>query len=195
MDEKEQIAKAASGDIAAFESLIRAYESRIYNIVIKQLGNEEDAGDVTQETLLKIYRALPAFKQESRFSTWIYRIAINACYDFLRTRTRRARLEEQRLDADSDRFAILPAGEESQPEHQLEQKQRKQALYQALDQLSPEQRLMIILRDIQGFSYEEIAAITTLPAGTVKSRISRARSALRQRLLEGNFFDRQTSKE
>ena len=84
MEEEKWLEQAIKGDIPAFEALIRAYEGRIYHIALKALGNAEDAGDATQETLLKIYRFLPDFKGQSRFSTWVYRIAVNTCYDFLR---------------------------------------------------------------------------------------------------------------
>lgn len=196
MEEEKWLEQAIKGDIPAFEALIRAYEGRIYHIALKALGNAEDAGDATQETLLKIYRFLPDFKGQSRFSTWVYRIAVNTCYDFLRQNARRKRAQDDDLAEDMPRLSRLAGDKAEQPEQMLEQKLRKKALDQAIARLSPEHRMMIILRDIQGLSYARIAAITSLSEGTVKSRLSRARRALRRRLLrEGTFFETGPSKE
>lgn len=178
--------KAQKGDVEAFEELICAYEHRIYNIAYKMMGNPEDAMDVAQEALLKIYKSLKKFKNQSTFSTWVYRVAMNTCLDELRKKKRGFLL----LMNDTEGYGngIVDSSSDSLPEVSYERKERLKSLQNAIQELIPDYKSVIILRDIQGFSYEEIAEILHCPLGTVKSRINRARTELRKKLSEfGNI--------
>ncbi len=178
--------KAQKGDVEAFEELICAYEHRIYNIAYKMMGNPEDAMDVAQEALLKIYKSLKKFKNQSTFSTWVYRVAMNTCLDELRKKKRGFLLLMN--DAEGYGNGIVDSSSDSLPEVSYERKERLKSLQNAIQELIPDYKSVIILRDIQGFSYEEIAEILHCPLGTVKSRINRARTELRKKLSEfGNI--------
>ena len=178
--------KAQKGDIEAFEELICAYEHRIYNIAYRMMGNPDDAMDVAQEALLKIYRSFKKFKNQSTFSTWIYRVTVNTCLDELRKKKKGFLLHLN--DEEGSGKDIMDSSSDSLPEVSYERKERLKSLQKAILELVPDYRSVIVLRDIQGFSYEEIAEILHCPLGTVKSRINRARAELRKKLSEfGNI--------
>ena len=188
MNEQTLVAQAQQGDARAFEELVRAYEGRIYAVALRWTNHREDALDISQEVFLRVYRFLGSFDSRSSFSTWIYRIAVNACKDFS---ARRARLQEQpleRSDGEESYETALP-DDRYDPEAVYADKERGELLRQAIAALPDEHREMILLRDVRGLSYREIGAILGLEEGTVKSRISRAREKLRLSLTEnGNFF-------
>ena len=185
MTEKELIRAAGRGDEGAFEELVRAYEKRVYHLALRMCGNEEDAYEVAQEAFLGAWKGLRFFRGESSFSTWLYRLTSNAAIDFLR-RQRRQGADGPSLD-DEDTFVEV-ADPSPSPHQQAETLELRQALVQGLDTLSPEHRQVLLLRELQGLSYEEIAACLELDLGTVKSRIARAREKLRKYLLSsGNF--------
>ena len=185
MTEKELIRAAGRGDEGAFEELVRAYEKRVYHLALRMCGNEEDAYEVAQEAFLGAWKGLRFFRGESSFSTWLYRLTSNAAIDFLR-RQRRQGADGPSLD-DEDSFVEV-ADPSPSPHQQAETLELRQALVQGLDTLSPEHRQVLLLRELQGLSYEEIAACLELDLGTVKSRIARAREKLRKYLLSsGNF--------
>ncbi len=178
--EKNLLERAKSGDIAAFEQLIESYQRKIFNIAFRMLGNYDDAGDLTQEVLIRIYKSIRSFKEQSSFSTWIYRITTNVCLDELRKRKNKKVVsldDEIRLE-DGEMKRQIESGDPS-PEETVETEELKKFVDDSIAQLSEEHRMVIVLRDIQGFSYEEIAEIIKCPAGTVKSRINRARQALK----------------
>lgn len=191
--EKSLLERAKSGDIAAFEQLIESYQKKIFNIALRMLGNYDDAGDLTQEVLIRIYRSIKSFKEQSSFSTWIYRITTNVCLDELRKRKNRKVIsldEEIKLD-DGDMKRQIESDEPT-PEETAEAEDLRKIVNDAIERLNEEHRIVIVLRDIQGLSYEEIAEVLKCPEGTVKSRINRARQALknilaskRELLLEG----------
>jgi len=180
--------KAASGDMDAFETLIVQYEKLIYNIAWRIMGNAEDAKDIAQEAIIKIYRNLAACKSLDLFKAWAAKITHNTCMDELRRRKNKATesydamLEEGRADADI-RGVELGSSVSDSPEAALMQKELQGIIADGLGKLSDEHRALLVLRDVQGISYEEIADITNLPLGTVKSRISRGRSNLKRILL------------
>ena len=188
MTEQELVARAKAGDDHAFAQLMQNNETRIYNLTLRMTGNPEDAMDLTQDAFLNAWRGLKFFKGDSAFSTWVYRLASNACIDFLRRRKRRTDISapmptyeeaDSQPDIPDDRF---------HPEQELERQELRRAVLNGLEQLSPEHRQVLVMREINGLSYQEIADILDLEAGTVKSRIARARISLRKRLLEdGNF--------
>ena len=195
-EERALVQQAKAGSTTAFEALVTAYEGKIYNLTLRYLGNREDAMDASQEVFLRVFRFLPGFQEESGFSTWIYRIAVNVCKDFLAQRAKRT---EQPLEYqnDEEESRILDiADDRYRPEELAEQGELKALLAEAILTLPEQQRQMIIMRDVQGLRYEEIGEILSLELGTVKSRISRAREKLRKKLLQnGNNLGYLPSKE
>lgn len=191
-DEKTIVEKAKNGDERAFEALVTQYERLVYAVALKLLGNEHDAQDAAQETFIKLYRNLPSFRGESKFSVWLYRLANNVCIDILRKKS----VPTVSLSEDEDGGRLnIPDGRFS-PENELEKKQLRQAVDRALKSLPEPYRQALVLREMAGRSYEEIAQVLDIDIGTVKSRIFRARRRLCAILIEdGNFFDGDPSKE
>ena len=182
--ERQLVEQAAAGDNDAFERLVTQYEKMVYSIAFRMAGNEEDALDLSQETFIKVWKSLPFFKFEASLSTWVYRIAVNVCLDFLRQQKRRRFTtiseDEIRLEL-PDRSQDL----ESTVLDRVEQKE----LIAALATLEPEFRAPLAMSAITGMSYREIAEALDIQPGTVKSRVSRARERLRKKLSEhGNRF-------
>lgn len=158
-----------------------AYEGPVYRLALRMCGSAEDAREVAQDAFLAAWRGLPAFRGDSRFSSWLYRLTTNAAIDFLRRE--KHHLGNLPLEEAPER----PAPQ--QPELLAEQREQQEALQRALDHLSSEHRQVLLLRVVQQMSYDEIAQALSLEIGTVKSRISRARRQLREILLrQGNFF-------
>lgn len=189
-EEQTLIRLAKAGDEPAFEALVTAYEARLYQLAFRYLGHREDALDAVQETFLRVYRFLGGFQEKSSFSTWIYRIAINVCRDLSLQRSRRAEQPLERGEGEEPSPAELLPDLRYAPETRLEQLELQQAILQGLRALPRAQKEILLLREVQGLSYEEIGAALSLGPGTVRSRIARAREALRKKLLQsGNIFD------
>lgn len=181
--EKLLIGKSKSGDTDAFERLIGQYEKRAYNIALRIMGNEEDAKDMAQEALIRIYKSIKDFKEQSSFSTWLYRIVTNVCLDELRKRKNIKTVPADGMIETEDGEMHLEVCIDSEtPEAVYEKRERKELIVNTIGELNEEHRSVIVLRDIQGFSYEEIAVMLDLSLGTVKSRINRARHALKDKL-------------
>lgn len=174
-DELSLVRQAARGDAAAFELLMRQHEGRMYAVALRMCGNREDAQDCTQEAMLRIFRALHNFKGQSSFSTWVYRVTMNTCLDELRRRKVRTSTS---LDSLLD-TGWAPTDESDTPEHHSLRSEQRRMLEKAIASLPEDMKAAIVLRDIQGFSYDEIAAILEANVGTIKSRISRGREKLR----------------
>ncbi len=169
----------------AFEQLVQAYQGKVFNIALSIMGNRADADDAAQEAFIKIYRSIGAFHFHAQFSTWLYRVATNVCLDCLR---RRKRAGAASLDGgeDGEEAAQLQVPDTGPtPEEAYGEKETVLLVRQAIGKLHAEHQKVIILRDINGLSYEEIAKIERCSVGTVKSRISRARNNLKK-LLEKN---------
>jgi RNA polymerase sigma-70 factor (ECF subfamily) len=167
------------GDEAAFEELILKYQDRIYNLCRHMLGNAHDAEDAAQDTFLKAYQSLKDFRPNASIYTWLYRIATNTCLDY---KKRPFFASLFRKSNEGDEFVSEPSSHWPSPEKLYESKQIGLALHNSIRKLSPKLRTAIILKEIEGLSYEEIAGILEVSTGTVKSRISRAREELKQRL-------------
>jgi RNA polymerase sigma-70 factor (ECF subfamily) len=182
--ERQLIKRSQKGDAAAFEELALAYQQRIYNLALRVLNQAEDAADVTQEVLLKVYRSLPKFRGEAAFSTWIYRITVNACRDILR---RGYKQKEGLLDfgeGGEDEDSRREVADYSQlPEDILLERESGQYLQALIAGLNPTYRLAVTLREISGLGYQEIAATLNISLGTVKSRLNRARHCMKEQLL------------
>lgn len=180
--EKLLIRKSKAGDIEAFEQLVHSHEKRAYNIALRIMCNEEDAKDMTQEALLRVFRSIGSFKEQSAFSTWLYRIVTNVCLDEIRKRKNdKAIASDNIVDLSSREMTNGTAAEEI-PERAYERLEQRQIIGEAIKELNEEYRSVIVLRDIQGFSYEEISMILDCSSGTVKSRINRARNILKDKL-------------
>ncbi len=179
-DEQLTIKRATQGDAQAFEQLMRAHEGRMFAVSLRMCGNREDALDCTQEAMLRIYRAMGNFKGQSSFATWVYRITMNTCLDELRRRKVRTSAS---LDALLD-TGWSPSDEDDTPERHSIASEQRRTLEQAIAGLPEDMRAAIVLRDVQGFSYEEIATMLSANVGTIKSRISRGREKLREVLLK-----------
>lgn len=190
MDVEEQvwISQSAAGDAHAFAHLVERYEKTVYHHALRLVGSREDAADVTQEVFWKAWRALPSFRKESSFSTWLYRLTDNACLDLLRREKKRRGDTSLETDEGLSLAQQLPHPAPSPQDH-VEAQERQAALEQGLAQLSEEHRRILVLREISGLSYQEIGSILGLSDGTVKSRLARARMALANYLRKtGNFF-------
>ncbi len=187
MTEQELIHSARKGDSMAFGELMQAHQDKIYTLCYRMTGNAEDAADLTQEVFLSAWRSLSRFQEQSSFGTWVYRMATNASIDFLRREKRRQVLSMTMEEDSEERQAQVP-DERYSPHRLLEQKEARQAVADALAALSPEHRQVLVLREMEGLSYQEVGQLLDLEEGTVKSRIARARLALRDFLIKsGNF--------
>ena len=177
--EGELVQQSKDGDLDSFNQLVERYQGRVYNLTLRMLGTPQDAEDVTQETFVLAWKAIHSFKGGT-FRTWLFRIASNACTDLLRSRQRRKADSSDSLSAE---YNSLPSSTES-PEEYILREELSRLINQNLLSLPEERRLVLILADLQGFSYEEIAQITNSSIGTVKSRLSRGRANLRDLLLK-----------
>lgn len=184
------VRKVLDGDANAFETLVLEYEKNVYNIALRMTGNSEDAADMTQEAFIKAYNSLQSFRGDSKFSVWLYRIVSNVCLDFLRSRNRRPTVSLSVEDDDGEDTQLDVADDSQSPELLLDRKLTRESVRRGLDSLPPDYRQILLLREIQGLSYDEISQALGLEVGTVKSRIFRARKRLCTFLIDdGNISD------
>ena len=190
-DQENAVIRAViGGDVDAYEALVREYEKNVYNLALRMTGNSEDAYDMSQEAFLKAYNSLPSFRGDSKFSVWLYRIVSNVCLDFLRSRTRKPTVSLSTENDEGEEVELDIADEEQTPEKELDRKLTRDAVQRGLKSLPAEHREILLLREIQGLSYEEISEALGLEVGTVKSRIFRARKKLCAFLIQdGNIPD------
>ena len=191
MNERELIARLQKRDEAAFEELIRQYEKKVYTLCFRMCGNSEDTEEAAQDAFLALWRGIDRFRQESSLSTWIYRLATNACIDTLRRRKK----QSGSVSLDDEELFVDAVDTSPQPQETVEHREAQKLLQKGLSALPEEYRKVLILREIEGLSYTEIAESASIELGTVKSRISRGRSLLRNFLSgNGNFFEIASSK-
>jgi RNA polymerase sigma-70 factor (ECF subfamily) len=176
-DEEELIQLALEGQSAAFETLVLRYQDRLYTAMISIVGNADEAEDVVQESFIQAYLKLDTFQQNSRFFTWVYRIAFN--YALARRRRKRGvvSLEESRENTGND-----PVANGESPDDRMSRHEDAQLVHQALALLSEDHRSILVLREMEDLSYEEIADVLSISIGTVRSRLNRARAALKLQL-------------
>ncbi len=184
------IHKAAGGDEAAFSAFVRLTEKTVWRYVYHLVKNSEDAYDVSQETYLKLWKSLRQYRGDCTPTTWLLRIAQSCAVDFLRGKSKRIALPLTTQDKDGEEMTLDTPDPDiaASPEASFAQKQAREAIREAVSQLPEEQRDIIVLRDFDGRAYEEIAAILGIELGTVKSRLSRARNAIKKILIARNFF-------
>lgn len=188
MNEQELLSACRRGDEAAFETLVHLHENKVYTLCRRMCGNEDDALEASQDAFLAAWRGLPSFRGDAAFSTWLYRLASNACIDVLRRR-------RESLSLDDADLALNPADPSPTPEQAAERAETRALVREGLAQLPEDYRQALVLRELQGMSYAEIADSLGVELGTVKSRISRARGLLKNYLLSGgNFFADGSSK-
>lgn len=185
LTERRLIERAKKGEADAFNQLMERYSRTIFNIGLQMLGDREDASDMTQETMIKVYRALPRFRGDSAFSTWVYRIMVNTCRDFLRSASRRHEVPFSDFgeEEDDQPFYDIP-DLSAQPERLYIEGEDERYLQDLIQDLKPTYRLAVALRELGGLSYQEIADAGNVSIGTVKSRLNRARAAMRDQVLK-----------
>lgn len=183
LDEQVLIEKASEGDADAFEILVERYEKGVYNLAYRLIPDRDDAMDITQEVFLKAFQALPKFRGDSRFSTWLHRVCVNACLDFLR---RKQRTQTYSLDEPinlKESSVVREVRDDSgSVEDVIETKSLTESVLMALNSVDEAHRTVIVLSDIRGYSYQEIADMLGISIGTVKSRLHRGRMAIRKLL-------------
>jgi RNA polymerase sigma-70 factor (ECF subfamily) len=184
LEEARIIKRAKNGSESDFETLILSCQGKAYSIAYRYLNNQEDAMDALQESFIKAYRSLATFKGNSSFQTWIYRIVVNTCYDILRKKKSRIQADSLYKTDGDDEYMIEVPDQDKGPEDLAIDQEESRDIFRVLEMLPLDQKEIILLRDVEGYSYEEIVDILSINMGTVKSRISRARLRLRELYLE-----------
>lgn len=191
--EEKLIARLKRRDEAAFNELIKLYQGRIFRLVFRMLGDRAEAEDLAQEVFITVFKSIDGFRGESKLSTWLYRVATNHSKNRIKYLQRRARGKNQEFDEIAEHDALAsatmnPTAPIPRPDHMVEAYEKEKILQDAIAWLDEEHRALIVLRDIENLTYDQIQDITGLAEGTVKSRLHRARHALREkvkRLSEG----------
>ena len=174
-DSAEFVSRLRTGDPRAFEELVRTQQHRVYGLALRMLGNAAEAQDVAQEAFLRAHRGLADFRGDARLSTWLYSIVSRLCLNRLAG-------SERRLARHGDETLARLADASPRPDQALERGELEEALHRAITELPEERRIVVVLRDVEGLAYEEIAEVLTLPVGTVRSRLHRARLDLKEKL-------------
>lgn len=178
--DQQLVADCLSGRVDAFAELIRPYQDRVYNTLVRMTGNAEDAAELFQEAMIRVYRGLPLYHGDSSFYTWLYRIALNVAF----THRRRQRPRTVSVERSWERQGVelaAPEGHEK-PGRGMELAETRSIIETALAQLAEPFRAVLVLKDIEGFRYEQIAEVLDIPVGTVRSRLHRARCEMREKL-------------
>jgi RNA polymerase sigma-70 factor (ECF subfamily) len=181
------IRRLVARDEAAFTELVQLYERRVFALVFRMLGNRHEAEEITQEVFVQVFRAIHRFRGEAKLSTWLYRVGVNLCKNRIKYHARRGSMTHQDYDAIAEASSGgaaegVSVGTVERPDELVEGIQLEAIVKRALAQLEPDFRELVVLRDVEDLTYEEIAEVTGLRRGTVKSRIHRGRQQLRQRV-------------
>ena len=186
LGDAELVKAFQAGDTASFDALVLNHKHRVFNLCYRFLGEYQEANDSAQETFVKVYRSLTGFRFKSSFSTWLYRIAVNTCLNRLKSLEYRSRRKMVRLDNPGGHEGLAGSmalrDETPSPLNELERRERSALIQKAIASLPVEQKTVVVLRDMEGLSYEDIARVTGYRLGTVKSKLARARLELRERL-------------
>lgn len=179
------IERLAARDERAFNDLVEAYEQRVFRLLFRMLGRRDEAEDMAQEVFVQVFKAIGTFRGESKLGTWIYRIAVNLCKNRIKYLSRRHTGEEDELEAAAERAPLdggkgVTFGETSRPDHLLEGIEVERIVKECITELDADFREVLVLRDVEDLTYEELCEVTGLPDGTVKSRLHRARSMLKK---------------
>jgi len=172
----------------AFSLLVERYQKMLYTVAYRFLGNTEDASDAAQEALVRVFKNLQGFRGQCSFKTWLQHIIANVCRDALRRQRRRPAVSLDGLQDNEKSSWELPDGNTNSPEEVVLNREGRDYLHKIIQSLSPEYRMVVIMRDVQGFSYDEIAKSLNCSVGTIKSRLSRARQVLRRLIAQRELF-------
>ncbi len=184
ISDEQLVMRAKRGDTDAFGELVARYEHRIFNLAYRMMGDPEDGADMAQEAFLRAFKALRGFRGDASFSTWLYRVASNVCLDELRRRGRRGEVSlDAPLTTEQGQLRREVPDTAAGPAEVVERREAEALVHRALGLLPDDHRLVVLLRDIEGLSYGELAEALGCPVGTVKSRLNRARAKLRELLL------------
>ena len=179
VNEAEIIRQCQAGDSNSFDLLVQEHYTRVYNTAVRMLGDMDRAADATQAAFVRAFSSLRSFRGEASFATWLYRIVVNVCLDELRDAAKQPAGLTFVADDDEPQERSLP-DEQADPARQAARHERQAVVHEALQQLAPEQRMVLVLYDLNGFSYQEAAQVLEIPVGTMKSRLNRARNALKE---------------
>lgn len=182
MTDRELIKQCKHGDRDAFTEIMRKYQNLVFGMAYNLLSDYQDAEDATQDTFIKAYKSIASFKGDSAFTTWLYVICRNSCNDILRKRQKHSAVSSIDADESDDSPIKEIKSDAPTPEEQVELSETQALVREAINSLKPEYKEVLILSDIQQLSYDEVSAILKIPNGTVKSRLNRARNALRKKL-------------
>lgn len=180
-DTKLLVKQSQQGNTRAFEQLVNMYQDRIYTLSCQLTGNRADAEDLAQNVFIKAYRSLPSFRNEADFGTWLYRIAVNLSINEKRKRRPDVYLDNP-VQTREGEMPRMVASDTDSPEDAYEKKEFRSMIREALEELSAEHKAVLVLREIQGYSYDEIAVMLDCSLGTIKSRINRARQTLKKEI-------------
>lgn len=183
--ERSLLRRLRDRDERAFRELVQEHRDRVYNITFRMLGNRAEAEDVAQEVFITVFKTIDQFREEAKFSTWLYRVAVNHCKNRIKYLARRHDRDRDQLDEATQGNGVngtIGGPVPSSPDRALAGAQMEKLLQDAIASLEDDQRIVVVLRDVEDLSIEEICEITGLPDGTVKSRLHRARLVLRKRL-------------
>jgi len=183
-DDRSLVRAAQGGDAQAFRALVERYQRRVYQLALGMLKDADEAMDITQETFVRVHRYLPSFKGDSSFFTWTYRIATNLCLDAARKRGRTERVELDESDAEIEAQMDPPSAALAGPHRAALNAELKSKIDEALDTLSENHRAILLLREVEGLSYEELARTLGIRKGTVMSRLFHARLKMQRKLRE-----------
>jgi len=177
--------RSQRGEVDSFGSLVNIYQSKVLGLCLKLTGNRSDAEDLAQEVFLKSFRSLKGFRLEADFGTWLHRITVNMYLNYKKKNSKVTIFYiDDPVKTDTGEINREILDESADPSQEIEEKEDRNVIKQALDSLSPEHKAVLVLREIEGYSYEEIAQITQSSLGTVKSRMNRARQALKEKILQ-----------
>lgn len=184
-DERRFIQRLQARDERAFNELVTLYQGRVFRLVLRMVGRREEAEDMAQEVFVQVFKAVGTFRGEAKLGTWIYRIAVNLCKNRVKYLARRRSQAQEEFEAVAERNPMHQAkgvtfGDVARPDHMVEGLQAEEVLKQCIAELDPDFREVLVLRDLEDLTYDEIGSITGLPEGTVKSRIHRARGMLKE---------------
>jgi len=179
-NESEIIRQCQAGDTSSFNLLVEEHYTRVYNTALRMLGTPDSAADATQAAFVRAFRSLDSFRGDASFSTWLYRITANVCLDELRNRPQEPVSLTFVSDNDEEPQEHSIPDSRTEPSARVARDERQRVVHEAIQQLSAEYRLVLVLYDLNGFSYKETAQVLGIPVGTVKSRLNRARNALKE---------------
>jgi RNA polymerase sigma-70 factor (ECF subfamily) len=184
VSDRQLVRRLRDRDEQAFRELLAEHRDKVYNLTLRMLGNRAEAEDVAQEVFITVFKTIDSFREEAKLSTWLYRVAVNHCKNRIKYLARRHDRDKDQLDESNEAAATSssPAPPVPRPDRAVEGAQMERVLQEAIGTLDEDHRVLVVLRDVEDLSIEEICEITGLPDGTVKSRLHRARLALRKKV-------------